>query len=109
MDANDFNIMADFMKMTDRSSGFLSNAKRGTAFYYSEAAVDTFLEANGLTHIIRGHEVVQEGYKFHMNGKVITIFSCANYCGGNNQAATLYVDGEKIQVVRITVFGTNYF
>ena len=37
------------------------------------------LETNGLSHILSGHEVVQLGYKFHMNSKVTTVFSSSGY------------------------------
>ena len=37
--------------------GFLPNRKRGTAWAFGEEAVDRFLAANGLSHIIRAHEV----------------------------------------------------
>ncbi len=39
-----------------------------------------FLDANGLTHLIRSHEVKQEGYELMHGGKVITVFSAPNYC-----------------------------
>lgn len=45
------------------------------------------------------------GYKFHMGGKVITVFSCANYCGGSNESAAIYVDQDKLRVIRIETSG----
>lgn len=98
--------MAEFMKVNSSSThGFLSNTKRGTGFFYTEEAVNNFLDINGLTHIIRAHEVMPIGYKFHMGGKVMTIFSCARYCGGSNEAACVSVDGNKIRVIRLDTSG----
>lgn len=37
--------------------GYVQNIKRATAFYYSPLAVDNFLNENGLSHVIRAHEV----------------------------------------------------
>ncbi len=44
------------------SGGFVFNTKRGTAFKFNEAGADSFLKANGLTHIIRAHEVAPVGF-----------------------------------------------
>jgi len=82
--------------------GFLPNTKRGTAFFFSEEAVDRFLQVNGLSHIIRAHELVRNGYEFIMGGKVITIFSSSHYCGSDNDGATVYIEGDRIIVTRYT-------
>jgi diadenosine tetraphosphatase ApaH/serine/threonine PP2A family protein phosphatase len=81
--------------------GFLPNTKRGTAYYFSEDAVNKFLAANGLSHVIRAHEVIPSGYQFHMGGKVITVFSSSQYCGGLNESACALVDMEKIRIIKI--------
>jgi hypothetical protein len=59
------------------SRGFAENVKRGTAYTTlttTQQSVDRFLEANQLSFVIRGHEVVINGYRFVMNVKVITLF-----------------------------------
>ena len=81
--------------------GFLPNTKRGTAFYFSDEALTKFLSTNQLSHVIRAHEVIPNGYAFHMGGKCITIFSSSRYCGGLNEAAVILVNDEKIRVVKI--------
>ena len=76
----------------ETANGFVFNTKRGTAFKFNEAGADTFLKANGLSHIIRAHEVapvsfwafclknptdiffLQPGYVFHFINKCVTIF-----------------------------------
>lgn len=79
------------MKKQD-DTGFLPNMKRATANYYSEKATENFLKLNHLSHVIRAHEVVNEGYRFNHRGQVITIFSCSRYCGGVNKAAAILVE-----------------
>lgn len=74
-------------------TGYLSNMKRSTAFYFSEVATSNFLKKNGLSRVIRAHEVINEGYKFNHFGSVITIFSCSRYCGAPNKAAAILVEG----------------
>ncbi|RWR99338.1 uncharacterized protein B4U79_13324, partial [Dinothrombium tinctorium] len=107
MNPSEFNDLAEFMKIkTENIHGFLSNTKRGTAFYFTEEAVNNFLDANGLTHILRGHEVMPLGYKFHMQGKVTTVFSSSRYCGGTNEAATIFCDSDKMRVVRLETQGS---
>ncbi|RWS19464.1 Calcineurin-like protein phosphoesterase [Leptotrombidium deliense] len=106
MNSSEFNDLAEFMKVNkDKVHGFLSNSKRGTAFYYSTEAVDDFLKINGLQYILRGHEVMPLGYKYHMNGKVMTIFSSSRYCGETNEAACVFVDKEEIRVVKFETHG----
>lgn len=78
-------------------SGYLSNMKRSTAFYFSELATNAFLRKNRLSRVIRAHEVINEGYKLNHKGAVITIFSCSRYCGSPNKAATILVEGHAPQ------------
>lgn len=90
-------------------AGYLPNIKRGTAFYYSEDAVDYFLEQNGLSLVIRAHEVVQLGFLFSMDGKVITVFNSSKYCGGSNESAMVHLDSSgKVRVLRVETDLTKF-
>ncbi|RWS15574.1 Calcineurin-like protein phosphoesterase [Dinothrombium tinctorium] len=108
--ANDFGEYAEMLRLQSGSKpfanlqGFLPNTKRGTAYYFSEEAVNKFLTSNGLTHVIRAHEMIPPGYQFHIGGKVITVFSSSRYCGGNNEAACIFTEQEKI---RVLILDTN--
>ena len=43
--------------------------------------------------IVRGHQVMEDGYQFFADRKLITIFSAPCYCGDfDNQAAMLSLD-----------------
>ena len=75
-------------------SGFAHNVKRGTAYVYTDNAVNAFMATNKLSHIVRAHECFPEGYALFFDGKLISIFSCSRYCGINNKAAVVWVDGE---------------
>ena len=58
---------------------FAINHARGIGYYYGEKAVNEFLTENNLNMIIRAHEVVYDGVKTMMKGKVVTVFSSADY------------------------------
>lgn len=83
------------------TNGYLNNIRRGTAYHFNEFATTKFLANNGLTKMIRGHEVPQQGYQFHFNdGKCLTIFSSSHYCGNQNHCALVLIDQQQ-QIVRI--------
>lgn len=43
--------------------------------------VHKFLLENDLDLIVRAHQVVEEGYEFFADKKLVTVFSAPNYCG----------------------------
>jgi hypothetical protein len=75
---------------------FLPNDARGTAFYFTELAVDRFFGCNHFDYIIRAHESVMEGFKRNFGGKVWTVFSSSNYNKMKNKTACLKVVKGKI-------------
>lgn len=83
------------------NDGFVANIKRGTAYLFSDQAIDKFLKLNKLSHVIRAHEVIPTGFAFHGNGRVITIFSTSKYCGLNNQAACALINQERIRIMQL--------
>lgn len=72
--------------------GFAPNIRRATAYYFTEKALTNFLTQNNLSHVIRGHELESDGYRFHHSGRLITVFSSSRYCGNTNKAAAIFVD-----------------
>ncbi len=64
----------------DRNSWFEPNYFRGQGtFFYGKAAVEAFLSENGLSTIVRAHEVKKDGYEQMFEGKLWTIFSSNDY------------------------------
>jgi serine/threonine-protein phosphatase PP1 catalytic subunit len=80
----------------DRSglvSTFGMNEERGISYVFGPMALEQFLLTNSLELLCRAHEVAEEGYEFHFNKRMITIFSAANYTGHfDNSAAVMTVD-----------------
>ncbi|KZO93145.1 Metallo-dependent phosphatase, partial [Calocera viscosa TUFC12733] len=63
-------------------------SKRGVGLGFGPDITRRFCELNGLTGILRSHEVRQDGYEIEHNGLCTTVFSAPNYCdqGGNKGA-----------------------
>ena len=76
----------------ESSNGFGSN-ERGVSVVFNGKIVQTFLKNNDLDLICRAHQVVEEGYEFFAERKLVTVFSAPNYCGEfDNAGAMMSVD-----------------
>ncbi|CAK5108903.1 unnamed protein product [Meloidogyne enterolobii] len=63
-------------------------------FYFKGSdVVKNFCETNNIDMIARAHQLVMEGYKWHFNETVLTVWSAPNYCYRcGNVAAILELD-----------------
>ena len=67
--------------------------ERGVSYVFGEKVVKQFLEKHDLDLIVRGHQVMEDGYEFFAAQKLVTIFSAPNYCNEfDNDGAMLRVD-----------------
>ncbi|AEA38780.1 serine/threonine protein phosphatase type 1 alpha (nucleomorph) [Cryptomonas paramecium] len=55
--------------------------ERGISFVFGKKPVDRFLEMFKISLICRAHQMVEKGFEFFNNRKLVTIFSAPNYCG----------------------------
>lgn len=68
-------------------------SKRGVGLQFGPDITKRFCDNNGLTAIIRSHEVRQDGYEIEHDGKCITVFSAPNYCDTQgNDGAYIRID-----------------
>jgi len=77
------------------TDGWSDNFERGISYYYGRNVIDLFLNKNEFDLICRSHQVVEDGYEFGYEKKLITIFSAPNYCGEfTNLAAVLKISAD---------------
>lgn len=73
-------------------NGFKANP-RGAGVLFDSTITAAFCEKNKIDLVVRSHQVMQAGYKYHHSSKLLTIFSASNYCGKNdNQGAVAVFD-----------------
>jgi diadenosine tetraphosphatase ApaH/serine/threonine PP2A family protein phosphatase len=73
-----------------RTHGFANNS-RGAGILWAPAITMRFLEKNRLRLIIRSHQMVDEGFKYHHSHHVVTLFSASYYCGKNENRGAIAV------------------
>jgi len=75
-------------------SGWGEN-ERGVSYVFGADVVTHFLEKQDLDLICRAHQVVEDGYEFFANRKLVTVFSAPNYCDEfDNSAAIMSVGAD---------------
>lgn len=62
---------------------------RGVSFTFGPDVVSKFLDKFKLDLICRAHQVVEEGYEFFADRKLVTLFSAPNYCGEFDNAGAM--------------------
>ncbi|KAM3957711.1 uncharacterized protein ACR2FA_008283 [Aphomia sociella] len=83
------------------NEGFAANSKRGTGHVFDQTAIDRFLLANQLSHVVRAHELHHNGFMCQLRGRLISVFSSSRYCGGNNDSGLALLEGGKVRLIRI--------
>lgn len=87
--------------------GWVAN-RRGYSFSFGFDVVKQFLEKNQLKLIIRGHQLVLDGYEFPFYPKktIMTLFSAPKYCGKNeNLGAIMLINDSSPLSAEIIVLG----
>ena len=89
---------------TDEELGIQPNVQRdsnqlGHIVKYGPDVVKKFLKDNNLSHIIRGHECVLDGFERFAGGLLITVFSATDYCGRHGNAGAMLVINQHMQMI----------
>jgi len=69
-------------------SGWAEN-DRGVSYTFGPDVCANFLRTHDLDLIARAHQVVEDGYEFFANRRLVTIFSAPNYCGEFDNAGAV--------------------
>ena len=81
--------------------------ERGVSFTFNETVVNRIVEELDIDLVCRAHQVVEKGYEFFADKKLVTVFSAPNYCNQfDNAGAMMLVDenlvcGFKILIPKI--------
>uniref|UniRef100_A0AC34GFT0 Serine/threonine specific protein phosphatases domain-containing protein n=1 Tax=Panagrolaimus sp. ES5 TaxID=591445 RepID=A0AC34GFT0_9BILA len=68
---------------------------RGVSYIFGQDVVVNACTKLNIDLVARAHQVVQDGYEFFANRRLVTIFSAPHYCGQfDNAAATMTVTGD---------------
>ncbi|KAG7357142.1 protein phosphatase [Nitzschia inconspicua] len=86
-------LMSDLLWSDPQPFPGRSPSKRGVGYAFGPDITQKFLERNGLSLLVRSHEVKEEGYLVEHGGKTITVFSAPNYCDTmGNKGAFIHFD-----------------
>jgi diadenosine tetraphosphatase ApaH/serine/threonine PP2A family protein phosphatase len=74
-----------------RSNGCTFNNHRGAGYLFGPDVSENFCKKYGFNHLIRSHEVRDDGAS-EDHSYCSTVFSSSLYCGGSNKAAVIIID-----------------
>ncbi|VDK42235.1 unnamed protein product [Anisakis simplex] len=85
--------------------------ERGVSYVFGAEVLAQFLRRMDLDIVVRGHQVVEDGYEFFGRRGLVTIFSAPNYCGEfDNAGAIMNVDENLLCSFQVTDFlGINVY
>jgi serine/threonine-protein phosphatase PP1 catalytic subunit len=73
-----------------------SQNERGISYIFGKDILNKFLKSQELDLICRGHQVVEDGYEFFNERKLVTIFSAPNYCDEFDNSAGIMIVKEDL-------------
>ncbi|KAI6778485.1 Ser/Thr protein phosphatase [Emericellopsis cladophorae] len=77
-----------------------SLSPRGAGYTFGAQVVKKFLAVNGMGHILRAHQLCQEGFQILYDDRLSTVWSAPNYC---------YRCGNMASVLEVGLQGQRFF
>jgi serine/threonine-protein phosphatase PPG1 len=77
-----------------------SLSPRGAGYMFGAQVVKKFLAVNNMNHILRAHQLCQEGYQVLYDDRLSTVWSAPNYC---------YRCGNQASVLEVSDTGERFF
>lgn len=105
------NAISQDLIWSDPGTNGWVKSQRGVGYLYGADVTSMFLEVNALKGLIRSHQLVYEGFKFHFDEKnVLTVWSAPDYCGRcSNKGTVLYLDeNHQLNENSFTVFPSEF-
>lgn len=92
----DNDLLSDLMWSDPNPSiSYYLESERGYGSVFGQDAILEFCREKKMNKLIRAHQCVKRGIENVLLGKVITVFSCSNYCDScKNMAGYLYINHE---------------
>jgi serine/threonine-protein phosphatase 5 len=91
-------VMCDMLWADPQKQQGRAPNKRGVSFSFGPDVTKRFLDNNGLNLLVRSHEVKMDGYEVEADGRLVTIFSAANYCDSvGNKGAYIIFNGSDMK------------
>lgn len=96
-DVPDKGLLCDLLwSDPDRDVSRWGENDRGVSFTFGAAVVEEFLRKHDIDLICRAHQVVEDGYEFFAEKRLVTIFSAPNYCGDFDNAGAIMEVNENL-------------
>lgn len=97
---------------SDQELGIQQNTIRdpggtGNIVKYGPDRVQKFLNANGLSLVIRAHECVMDGFERFAGGQLITLFSATDYCGRHKNAGAVLILKKNFEITPKLIYPQN--
>uniref|UniRef100_A0A914ZX24 Serine/threonine-protein phosphatase n=1 Tax=Parascaris univalens TaxID=6257 RepID=A0A914ZX24_PARUN len=94
LDVPDTGLICDILwSDPDRNIAGWTPNQRGVSYVFGVDVLVKFLRRMDLDLVVRGHQVVEDGYEFFGRRGLVTIFSAPNYCNEfDNAGAIMNVD-----------------
>ena len=68
----------------------------GVSYAFGHDVISEFLDKHDFDLVCRAHQVVEDGYEFQADRRLVTIFSAPNYCGEFDNAGAMMVVNPKL-------------
>ncbi|KAI9510305.1 protein phosphatase type 1 [Russula earlei] len=90
-DVPDHGLLCDLLwsDPDENITGWAPNRERQVSFTFGADVASQFCWEHDFDFICRAHQIVEDGYEFFANRKLVTIFSAPNYCSMFRNAAAI--------------------
>ena len=97
---DDHGLMHDLLWSDPQDAPGRSPSRRGVGYSFGPEYTRAFLEHNGLSLLVRSHEVKPNGFEPAHDGRLVTVFSAPNYCDqmGNKGAYAVFTAPDMVPV-----------